>query len=259
MAQGKGILTDPNDPESDFKVSKHGRSRCTAQSKQNKCRCKRWSVRGKDKCSWHGGRIPAIRTNGRASKYLLAAGFANAMEPDVALDLTAELGLARGLLDKACRQLADVQSNEDYSKDERANLTNTCAAMMMGIADQVRKLAESAQKIELQGHGLVRVDALKVVILNLVQIVEEVVGDQAAERIVAGLRDRLPFPGDMDFLLRQRLEIAYEGEDRAIEVSDDPYLPTLPTSQQHLASQIPGAGNGKAPGKDALGSREGGS
>ena len=253
-----GTLVNSDDPHSDFVPMPSGRVRCTATSKQSGVRCARWAAQGKDKCVSHGGATPAVRIHGRASKYLRAAGFADAVEADSALDLTAELVLARGLLDKACQQLALIRSNGKYDEDERANLTNQCAAMMLKIADDVRKLAESSQKMKLQGDGMFSIDALKIVVLNLVEIVEEAVGDEAAKRVVARLRDRLPFPGDMDFLLRQRVEIAYEGEDRAVAVSDDPYLSTLPPSQQHLAGQIPGAGNGKAPGQDALGGGEGG-
>lgn len=55
-------------PKGQARVYTKHKPRCNAKSKQTQEQCAASAVEGKDKCHWHGGRIP-FKTDGSRSKY----------------------------------------------------------------------------------------------------------------------------------------------------------------------------------------------
>ena len=103
-------------------------------------------------------------------------------------------------------------------------------------------------------------DSTNMFMFALINVLQEEIGDDKTQRIFERLEGELPCEEGQSYLVGHRLEISYKGNgtNGTTELSADPYLPTLPASQQHLASEIPGLGMRPSPGQDSLGGGNGG-
>lgn len=246
MATGRGTLTDPNDPHSDFVVSCCGRVRCTSWTRQSNRRCKRFAIKGRTKCRFHGGMLPVNKSN----SYVKMAGL-EALETDDPLGLDHELELARVLLMETCDKMHRIQTG-GFEPDVQISLSAKCMAIMIPMVEQVRRLVESSAKVQLATGNMFSKDSAKFLVITLMEIVEDELGKDVAEKLINRLQGRLPIAGDVEYLARRRIEVVYPDGDDTAELSADPYLPLLPPSQEHLASEIPGATSRKKVGKDSL-------
>lgn len=103
-------------------------------------------------------------------------------------------------------------------------------------------------------------DSISLFMFALINVLQEEIGDDKTQRIFERLEGELPCEEGQSYLVGHRLEISYKsnGTNGTVELSADPYLPTLPASQQHLASEIPGLSVRPSPGQDSLGGGNGG-
>ena len=188
--------------------------------------------------------------NGRGSRYVELAGLEKLETPE-GHSLHEELGLARALLGTACDKMHQIQ-NGDFEDDTRISLMAKCMAVLMPLVDQVRRLAETDAKVQLNTGNMFSKDSAKLIIITVIEILEDELGVDVAERIIHRLKGSLPIAGDTEFLARRRVEVVYPEGDDSAELSPDPYLPSLPSSQGHLAGEIPGFAGRPETGKDAL-------
>lgn len=88
----------------------------------------------------------------------------------------------------------------------------------------------------------------------LVNTLEEKIGAKKTKEIIEEIRDQIPGEDGIGDFDKRRLEIVYEtnGTNGKAEVLADPYLPALPASQQHLASEIHRTGMRSETGEDPL-------
>ncbi len=209
-------------------------------------------MEGKTKCYNHGGATPV--RNGKSSSYVKRAGLSDVGSNDP--HLQEEIALVRGLLGKACDSLK--QASEIADVEIRAALMGKASVMCLHFTEHVRRLLETEARVRTLTGDMLTTDAAKLLIYSALEIIEDEIGKEASKRVVQRMRSSLPIAGNSEYLLQRRLEVVYPDGDDSIELSPDPNIPSLPSSQEHLASEIPGACVRPEAGENPLGSGKNG-
>lgn len=145
--------------------------------------------------------------------------------------------------------------NDELKKDGRAQELIQ-AAIDHAIKGNAPYFKEIMARMEKDFDDVAR----QQIALTLVNIVQEVMGNDRAEQVVEKLSAEFDHQGDAELLKRTRVAIEYAGNGAADhdQLLSDPYIQALPSAQQDVACEIPGYSGGEATGQEPVGGGDNG-
>lgn len=179
---------------------------CQARSRVTGRRCRRWALRGRRTCQFHGGRSGGIshrrkKLAGFYSKYLgpkLSERVAELMAKthDEQVSLYEELAVARATACEAmalAQPLFDPEKSSELKPETRALMVQTLNQAM----NNVKELVLAASRIEKDAEDKVSIKVVNLVVQQIVMTINEVCGTdnvQLCDAIAKAIDERVRLP-----------------------------------------------------------------
>ena len=189
--------------------------RCQGTKRRTRERCKRWALKGSERCQFHGGRRHVSRTKGMPKRYakFLGVTLRNKIEELTSdphfdqINLYDEIAIARLSATQALKLAEPVLTGSIKVKNTTMVLAMSCLRDAM---DHVRDVVVAAAKIEHDAGGKVSLRVVDLVIMQVIKAIHEVCDDPVlADLIEKAVRENVRLPegsGDAGALIVDGVE-----------------------------------------------------